>query len=182
MTCPRSWFDARDASWAFSLFFFSFFGLLLTQTMYSQTNCLNLGTRLAQIQVSDTLLLVTAPTKRATYWLLGSSHNCCDPPCAALRTHSTRRRRAAGPSPPWPETEIWTSRHIDPSQNKVQIMSERPDSETSQNTTLFFLFWIHQKVWSKECYSSKITRRNYRMDVQQQQEVLKVESQNQIDI
>ena len=36
------------------------------------------------------------------------------------------------------ETEIWTSRHIDPSQNKVQIMSERPESETSQNTTLFF--------------------------------------------
>ena len=44
-----------------------FFGLLLTQTMYNQTNCLNLGTGLAQIQVSDTLLLVTAPTKRATY-------------------------------------------------------------------------------------------------------------------
>ena len=37
------------------------------------------------------------------------------------------------------ELRIWTSGHIDPSQNKVWIMSERPDSETSQNTTLFFL-------------------------------------------
>ena len=30
-------------------------------------------------------------------------------------------------------TRIWTSGYIDPSQNKVRIMSQRPNSKTSQN-------------------------------------------------